>query len=169
MELYLKVGGAALIAASGVLAGLYAAREFARRVREIEAMIDCLNRMQAEIALRLTPMDEIFKTLASQDGPCAVFFDKLAAVLSGETDKALADLWQREAACLRPSKARDILAALGPSLGCFDAEQECGAIAYTVEQLKTELARAQEENATQGTLFKRLGAAAGVGAAILFL
>ena len=129
MGLYFKVGGAALIAVSGVLAGLYAAREYAGRVREIEAMIDCLNRMQAEIALRLTPMEEIFRNLASQDGPCAVFFANLAAALSGETDDTLESLWQRETAWLRPSKARDILAALGPSLGCYDAEQECSAIA----------------------------------------
>ena len=73
MELYLKVGGAALVAASGVLAGLYAAREFARRVREIEAMIDCLNRMQAEIALRLTPMDEIFKPWLRRTGRAPYF------------------------------------------------------------------------------------------------
>lgn len=169
MELYFKLGGAALIAASGVLAGLYTARGYARRVREIEAMIDCLNRMQAEIALRLTPMDEIFKVLASQDGPCAVFFKKLEAALSNETDEPLAGLWQRETVWLSPSKAREIFAALGPSLGCFDAEHECNAISYTVEQLKMELAHAQEENATQGTLFKRLCAAVGVGAAILFL
>lgn len=74
MELYIKAGGAVLIAASGILAGICASREYAQRVREIEAMILNLGRMRAEIELRLTPMDEIFRELALSDGPCAAFF-----------------------------------------------------------------------------------------------
>lgn len=170
MEVYFRWGGAALLAAAGILAGIYAAREYARRVREIEAMIAALNRMQAEIELRLTPMEDIFRDLASQDSPCASFFTALAGKVSKMCEEPLAALWQRTAGeTLQTSNARDIFAALGPSLGCYDAQQECGAIAYTVERLKRELARAQEENVTQGTLFRRLGAAAGIGLAILFL
>lgn len=170
MEFYFRWIGALLIAAAGILTGFYAAREYKRRVREIEAMIAALNHMQAEIALRLTPMADIFRDLASQNTPCTSFF---AAIVTGITEiyeEPLASLWKRMAnESFPPSDARDIFAALGSSLGCYDAQQECAAITYTVEQLKRELTHAQEENITQGMLLKRLGAAAGVGLAIIFL
>ncbi len=170
MELYIKAGGAILIAVSGILAGLCASREYARRVRDIEAMILSLGRMRAEIELRLTPMDEIFRELASRDGPCAAFFASLSAAFAEGNEETLGGLWRRTAmTSLRPSAAREIFAELGPSLGCFDAGQECAAIDYAAGRLKTELEQAREENATQGVLRKRLGAAAGVGLAILFL
>ena len=170
MELYIKAGGAVLIAASGMLAGICASREYAQRVREIEAMILNLGRMRAEIELRLTPMDEIFRELALSDGPCALFFTSLSTALSEENEDTLHLLWQRAAMeAFKPSAERDILIELGTSLGCLDAEQECRAIDYTITRLRTELEQAREENMTQGVLRKRLGAAAGIGLAILFL
>lgn len=170
MEFYAKWAGAFLLAVSGMLAGLGASHEYVRRVREIEAMILCLNRMRAEIELRLTPMNDIFHTLSILPGPCAAFFRALAAALEKGGGETLENLWRRAAEeNFRPCAARDILAELGASLGCFDAGEECGAIAYAAGRLETELEQARRDNATQGVLRRRLGAAAGIGLAILFL
>ena len=159
-----------MLAVSGMLAGLGASHEYVRRVREIEAMILCLNRMRAEIELRLTPMNDIFHTLSILPGPCAAFFRALAAALEKGGGETLENLWRRAAEeNFRPCAARDILAELGASLGCFDAGEECGAIAYAAGRLETELEQARRDNATQGVLRRRLGVAAGIGLAILFL
>ena len=170
MEFYLKTGGTILFLLAGFLVGQRAAQEYLQHMRNIESMILCLDRMQGEIAWRLTPMEEIFRDLTAQEGPCAAFFSRISHDFSEERQESLAALWQRTACeTFTPSRARDIFAQLGQSLGSFDAEQECHAIAYAVERLKTELEQAQEANRTQGVLKRRLGVAAGIGLAILFL
>lgn len=170
MELYIKAGGAVLIAASGILAGICASREYAQRVREIEAMILNLGRMRAEIELRADAHGRNFSRIGFVGWAVRAFFTSLSTALSEENEDTLHLLWQRAAMeAFKPSAERDILIELGTSLGCLDAEQECRAIDYTITRLRTELEQAREENMTQGVLRKRLGAAAGIGLAILFL
>lgn len=120
--------------------------------------------------MRLTPWTKFFANWLCRMGRALLFFTSLSTALSEENEDTLHLLWQRAAMeAFKPSAERDILIELGTSLGCLDAEQECRAIDYTITRLRTELEQAREENMTQGVLRKRLGAAAGIGLAILFL
>jgi len=166
----IRLLGALLIAAAGVLVGICAAREYAYRVRECEGMIAALARMRAEIEVRLTPMSDIFAVLAEEDSVCTPFFAALCDRMAASDGEMLGALWQRTARDILPESAsREIFSALGASLGCYDAAQECAAIGYTMSRLETELAAARETSAVQGGLRRKLGAAAGVGFAVLFL
>lgn len=162
--------GAVLLAASGYLAGRRMEEEYRRRVREIEGLIRCLAQMQAEITLRLTPMDEIFSALALSGEACAPFFRELADRLRAPGETTLAAHWRRAAEhALPPGEARDILISLGSSLGCYDAAQECAAIACAAGELERILTLSREDLSVRGTLCVRLGTACGAVIAILFL
>ena len=166
----MRAGGALLVAAAGVLAGLGAAREYALRERELRDLAQALARMRAEIELRLTPMPELFALLAREGGGSAPFFEALSREMESENCPPLESLWEETVSrTFPPGASRDALVPLGAFLGGYDGPEECAAIARAEERLQAALTAAETERRIRGPLALRLFAATGAGLAILFL
>ncbi|MBE6934946.1 MAG: hypothetical protein E7458_00435 [Ruminococcaceae bacterium] len=170
MILMTKFLGAACVVTAGTLLGMARARVYARRVRECEEMLRCLASMRREIAQRLTPMPELFRSLSQESGVCRAFFAALAAALDAGTEEPLSVLWRMHAeAAFPPSPAREQLIHLGTALGCYDAAAECAAIDAACAALEEEYRRADALSARDGQLWRRLGVAGGILAAVCLI
>ena len=166
----IRLAGAACMVTAGALLGIHRSREYARRVRECEDMLHSLARMKREIDQRLTPMLELFEELAQQKNSCQSFFHMLSAALEQGEEHTLAALWTSSAeACLPSSSARDQFAALGRALGCYDAAAECAAIDSTCAVLEEERRDAIQAYERDGSLWRKLGVAGGVIAAVCLI
>ena len=165
-----KLLGAACVVTAGALLGMARACVYARHERDCEEMLRCLFYMRREIAQRLTPMPEIFGCLAHEPGVCRDFFAALADAYDAGTEEPLAVLWRSYGeAALPPSPAREQMIHLGTALGCYDAAAECAAIDTVCAALEEEHRRATALSARDGQLWRRLGVAGGILAAVCLI
>jgi len=169
----LKLLGAVLLTFGGLWAGLNAAGDLRRRVRDLEAWSAALGLLESELRFSLPAMPELMATLARRSGGSPR--DVLAAVAAGLDrlgEKPFEELWTEAVtagAGALTGEDVDVLCRLGPVLGRYGWEDQCRAAEAARRELDDHAAQARAELERRGKTYGTLGASLGAFAAILLM
>lgn len=164
-----KLIGSLMVAGGLGWLGWSMALELGRKNRLLRALIGALERMEREMAVRLTPLPSLC-ILLSREAPPPL--DRFFALCGGAREAPFAAGWEAAAAVLRGSldhAALDCLLRLGRSLGRSDSEGERALLSSAVEELKGILGRSEERALREGRLYGALGLTAGLFCVILLI
>lgn len=128
----MKLMGAGLVAAAGLLICAVYAREQARRLRELEELCALLRLMKGELELRLTPLPELMRIARDSLGePAAAFAADVESGLAALGERDFSDIWagsaQKNFTHLEHGEAEE-LEKLGGVLGRYSADVQLEAI-----------------------------------------
>ena len=111
--------------------------------------------LQSEIGGRQTPLLPAFRLCARQTaGEAKRFFEQLCRLLE-QGDWGLTE------------EDAGILTALGPTLGRYDGQTQAQALERQRKKLEQNMARAREEQESQGRLWRTAGLCCGAALALL--
>ncbi len=171
----LKLIGALLIISGCGYAGFTIAKKYRNRPRELHYLRSALQMLETEIAYGATPLPDALELVAAR---CAkevaeLFSQTREALLSGEGVTA-GEAWERALKKFYTHSAINagdaaILRALGMSLGISDREDQIKHLHLAQEQLKIEIAKAEEEAAKNVKLYNYLGFLGGLSIVIVFI
>ncbi|MBO2945124.1 stage III sporulation protein AB [Paenibacillus sp. F411] len=159
----LKWFGAALVILSGGLAGLYQARQFAARPRQIRELILALQRLETEISYGFTPLPRALERIgASMKMPLSGLFLEAARGMGPQAglsvqesmESSLRLYWRQTS--MKPAE-REVIRQLSIVLGTSDRQDQMKHIALAASQLKHEEAAAREDQARYEKMSKSLG------------
>lgn len=165
----LKLAGSLMVVGGLGWIGWSLALELRRKTVLLRALIGSLERMEREVAVRLTPLPTLC-LLLSQEAPSPL--DRFFALCGEKREEPFEAGWEAAAKLLRQSldgPVLDCLLRLGRSLGRSDSEGERALLASAVEELKGLLARSEENALRQGRLYGALGLTAGLFCVILLI
>ena len=161
----MRLLGAALVAAAGVLCGLFSAGELRRELTEMDGFSSLLERLSMELTRFKTPLPELFFVLSEElSGPAGRFCRTVAVGLSA--DVALPVLW-RSATEPLPGELRELLLPLGTVLGRYGAEEQAESAALVRERLDRR--REEKERRLRDRTRVRVGVFAAGGALLAVL
>lgn len=165
----MRLTGAVLLAAAGLLAGLTARRAMEARVRRLTELLGFLELLSMELGRFRTPMPELFGGLAGRTrGAASELCERVSAGLDRLGERTFSDIWAEAAAPL-PAEERDLLGPLGAVLGRYGAEEQLLAVdrcRHDTEQAREAAAAALRD---RGRLAVGLGAAGGAALAVLLI
>ena len=165
----MRLTGAALLTAAGVLAGLLCEGELRARAARLESLCRMLERMAFELGRFCTPLPALFDRLAGQlDGEAAALCGRVRRGLEQLGERDMAGIWTGALAPL-PAGERRLLLPLGQVLGRYGAEQQLQAI----ESCRADLERLRDEARTacreKGRVYVGVSAAGAAALAVLLL
>ncbi len=165
----MKLLGAALLTAAGLLAGLAAAGELrARAVRRAE-LARMLERMEFELGRFATPMPVLFERLSGQlTGEAGRLCGHMGEALSDLDGRTLEELWT-EAVRPLPRPEREALLPLGQVLGRYGAEEQLMALAACRARMLEAAEDARRDLRERGRMAVGIGAAGAAALAVLLL
>lgn len=162
-----KIAGALLMAFAGAALGVERSARVKLRARLLSALCAALGVMAEEISLLRTPLPELFGQLAER-GPeeTRAFF----AELSAADGSPLSERWSACADEL-PIRVeeREVLRALGLSLGRYDAASQCTQIEHVRAQLQRMTEEARSERDGKAKTYVGLGLSLGAMLAVILL
>lgn len=165
----MRLMGAGLLEAAGLLAGLMAAGRLRERAAERAELCRMLALLRFELARFRTPLPGLFAHLGEETrGRAGALCRQVAAGLAGPERRELAALWAQAIEGLEPAE-RKALAPLGPVLGRYGAEEQLLAVdgcLAAMERARDEAAAALRE---RGRMTVGLAAAGAALAAVLLL
>lgn len=169
----IRLLGALMLAGGVASIGFFAAGELNRRTRALRAICGALERMEQEIAFRLTPLPDLFRLLSIQSEPPArELFARCLEGLERLGEVPFSQIWSEELERLMPylrEGERGALEELGSVLGRYDGEAQRAALSRVRTELAHGLETAQEEQKQQGRIYRVLGITAGAFFVILLL
>ena len=165
----MRLAGAALLTAAGMLAGLLQEERLRDRAERRESLCRVLDMMEFELERFRTPLPALFEKLSEQmDGDAGAFCEKVAEGLRKRQERDMAGIW-RSALQTLPASERKLLASLGGVLGRYGAEEQLRALAACARDMERARDEAREEARRKGRLWVGLSAAGAAAAAVLLL
>lgn len=123
----MKLMGAALLTAAGLLCGLMVAAGLRSRLRAQRSLCRMLAVMGFELERFCTPLPELFASLSERlEGEAAALCRRTAAGLAAG-GRPFAAVWSAAISVL-PEAERGILAPLAEVLGRYGAQEQCAAV-----------------------------------------
>lgn len=168
----IKYIGAVLVFLSSGAFGFVLAANCRKEERHLSELTRLLENMQNELEYRLTPLPQICTSLASD---ASGVLKKVFAQLSRELDDQIAP---DAATCMQaailsvkelPNSIKNVLLALGNSLGRYDLEGQMREISAVKQQCDAKIAHMRDNLDVRLRSYQTLGLCAGAGLAILFL
>ena len=165
----MRLTGAALLTAAGLLSGLLAARALRARALRRGELCRMLELMAFQLGRFHTPMPALFDTLAFQtEGAGACLCRRMTEGMTCLGERDFAGIWA-DALAFLPARERDILRPLGPVLGRYGTQEQLRA----VETCRQDMEEARREAATaareKGRMYVGLSAAGGAALSVLLL
>lgn len=164
--------GAVLVAGGCAAIGWQAAARLRERAAALSSLLGALELMESEIQYRLTPVPELMLLLSRQAAPPArALFEACRDRLGQRREESFDAIWSHSLTALpllRRAEAETLL-ELGGVLGRYDVEGQERAIAYTRRRLESFLREAEEDRKRRGKVYRALGVAAGLCAAIILI
>ncbi len=145
------------------------ALELHRKNDLLRFLIGALERMEREVAVRLTPLPAMCLLLSREAPPP---LDRFFILCGGEQEEPFEAGWEAAVELLRgrlDQPVLDCLLRLGRSLGRSDSEGEQALLSSTAEELKAILKRSEERALREGRLYRALGLTAGLFCVILLI
>lgn len=156
------------MAAAGMLAGIYAARETACTAKTLYIMMSALETILAELVTCLTPFPEIFARLAEIQGTVGAFFGEVC----GNEDETLLVRWEnalhRHLSTL-PGDSLDTLYRLGIQLGHSMADEQQRFLEEAIRRLQTQYEREARQAQERGALYRRIFPAVAAAIAVMLI
>ncbi|MEW6193326.1 MAG: stage III sporulation protein SpoIIIAB [Bacillota bacterium] len=171
----LKTLGAGMVILAGSLAGFRVGELYARRPRELKALVGALQLLQTQIGYAATPLREALLAVAEQASSRVMpFFRSAARHLDVQGGYTAAEAWEKaiqDVAAGMALREEDfgVLRDLGAALGSSDREDQVRHIGLALERLKAAAASADEDARRYVRLYNFLGFGAGLGLAILLV
>jgi stage III sporulation protein AB len=167
----IKLLGSIVIITSTALIGFLLAKAKTERVNQLRDFLLALNMLEIEIKFALTALPDAFiKIGKAVDARVGQIFILASSKILHEKMSAC-QAWQM---ALKGSESlsinleeKEILSKMGSSLGEIDSENQIKNIKFTIEELKRQQTKAEEEKNKSEKLFKSLGVLTGVGIVIL--
>ena len=169
----LRALGVVLLVGSAGTLGVLAAARLQRRVTALRAVLGALELAERELSFRLTPIPELFASLARRAlPPAGLCFGRCLEALDRLGEAGLGELW-REAVAetltdLSP-RDRETLSALGEVLGRYDGAGQREALSLARAELSRALEGAEADRDCRGRMYAALGLTAGAFCAVLLL
>lgn len=163
--------GAVIIVAACSLIGINKARALGNTERCYSALISMLEIAKGEICTRKAPMDEVLRVLEHGTAkPVLPFISGVAERLNALGERSFSEIWSDCTDTYLPQLSQASTAALkslGSSLGRYDADMQCAAIARCMAILSQE----QQEFKTGLSAGKRMyiGISSGTGLIIAIM
>ena len=134
--------GALILAISAFCVGIYKAKDEEKKVKALREICLALEILKNEICTSKTPIGKVlslnsikaFKTTAP-------FFAEMEREFSSLGEKRFADIWSesvRESLSFLPDKSKNLLMALGGSLGKYDSDLQNLSIERCISALQAE-------------------------------
>lgn len=165
----MRLTGAALLTAAGLLAGMAAAGALRARAEEWAELCRMLTLMEFELERFCTPMPELFERLGEQtQGKTRSFCLKMREGLDSLGEREFSEIWAQQAQIFLPAE-RELLLPLGHVLGRYGAAEQTRAVAACRENAKCARNEAAEAVREKGRLWTGLAAAGGAALAVLLL
>jgi stage III sporulation protein AB len=169
----IKLIGALMIIGASTMIGLYRAKAYAERPRQIRQLIHAVNRLATEIGYGSTPLPDALGKLAQQmQRPLDRMFQEAAERLGRERNATVRQVWQETVdrywgltAMKAPEKEAFI--ELGSTLGVSDRDNQLKFLELAKSQLQHEEAAAREEQVRFEKLSRTLGVLGGALIVIL--
>ncbi|MFZ5647832.1 MAG: stage III sporulation protein SpoIIIAB [Bacillota bacterium] len=169
----IKFIGALLLVAAGGAAGMTVARQYAKRPGELKALLSSIQMLETEITFAATPLAEALERIAEGSEPAvADFFRRAAHELRPVNGRTAGEAWEKAMDRLYSASSlskRDmhILAGLGRAIGISDRDDQAKHLKLACEQLKMEIARAEEEASKNTRMWNYMGFCGALAAAII--
>lgn len=165
----MRLAGAALLTAAGLLAGLAAADSLRQRWARRAELARMLTLLGFELERFRTPLPAVFQALSGQlSGPAAELCRRVRTGLEELDERAMEDIW-REAASFLPAEERRVLAPLGQVLGRYGAREQLAAVDACRIDMERARDRAAEALRDRGRMYIGVGAAGAAAVAVLLL
>lgn len=165
--------GALILVVSGGVAGMLVARQYARRPRELKSLLSSIQMLETEIIYAATPLAEALERVAQGSDPAvADFFLRAARPLKDRNGCTSWEAWEKAQAWYYTvnslsQREMSILSNLGRALGISDRDDQLKHLKLACEQLKREIARAEEEAVKNTRMWNYLGFCASTVLAII--
>lgn len=165
----MRLTGAALLLAAGLLAGLAGADGLRCRAALRADLCRMLELMGYELERFHTPLPELFQKLcALMDGQAGGLCRRMRAGLDQLGRQELAEIWAQALTPL-PATERNILMPLGAVLGRYGAQEQLQAVTAARLEMEQARDRARLEQQEQGRMVVGLSAAGAALLAVLLL
>lgn len=171
----MKLTGALLILFAATMLGFLQSAQYAKRPRQIRALMQALQSLETEILYGFTPLPHALNKIGrSLEAPIADLFTETAAQLSSSKGMSTKEIWDERVKSFWPETAlgtneRSTLLQLGEHLGLSDREDQRKHIRLAMEQLKSEEVRARSEQLRYEKMWKSLGVLGGLLVVILLI
>lgn len=149
---------------AGTLGGLYRSAELKRRERLLAELIRLLESMAVQIRYRALPLAELFAELS-----VTVDSEFLQLTIdNGKLTMNWREAWNKTVSEFPElTGERDILVAVGNSLGNSDTAGQLAMLELNKELLTARLAEAADTASRKGTMYRSVGVLSGLGLAII--
>ena len=165
----MRLIGAALLTAAGLLAGLSAADGMRRRADRRSELVRMLAWMEFELSRFSTPMPALFERLAEQlTGEAAALCRRVCEGLRSLGSRTLADIWGAALEQLPPAE-RQILLPLGQVLGRYGTREQLMALSACRNAMERARDEAQTALRERGRMTVGVSAAGAAALAVLLL
>ena len=167
-----RLMGAVLVAAGGAALGFQAAAGLRRRVRAARQTEVGLAVLERELELSAPPLSWLLERGAAQaEGSARKLFQDCIRGLDSLDREEFSALWRR---LVRErdelgEQGQAVLAALGDTLGRYDAQRQREAIAAARRRLEELAAQLETDSRRQGRVYQALGLSGGAFLVILLL
>ncbi len=169
--MYIKAVGVLCVSMCGLLTGNAATMRLKERFERMDGIISSLSRIKAELVMNLTPVPDILLKLSKADDKLSTLFEKMYSEYDAE-NKAFYEIWQDSFFSYTAElggETMQILNSVGAVLGKYDMQTQVNAIDYALIRLEKQLEELREEYIKQGSLYKKLGAALGIGISVMLM
>ena len=169
----IKLIGSLVLVAAGGAAGMLVSREYSRRPADLKSMLSSIQMLETEIIYAATPLAEALDRVSRGSDPGAAKFFRRAALEMGDAGgSTAAEAWERSLAWYYTVSSLvgqdvNILANLGRALGISDRDDQAKHLRLACEQLKREIARAEENSAKNARMWNYIGFCGSLVAAII--
>lgn len=167
-----KLVGSAMIIITTAALGLAYANRKVDRVKHINYFISAFNMLEIEIKFAMSFLPDAFRKIASSsDRKIGEIFEYAANKITDCKTNAC-EAWNEAInkkipnLCLN-NDDKNIITALGSSLGETDGESQIKNIRLIVERLKNQMVKADEDKEKSEKLFKNLGVLSGLTIVII--
>ena len=166
--------GALLLIGGTAFWGLLGAARLSSHAGQLRGMVAALQVMQSEICTRLTPMEEVLRTVCwGTRGGVRCFFENVTAAFSRLEAETFSRIWtgavENTPQLVLSRGEKQALIQLGQSLGRYDARQQREALAYAIGRFESFALRAETERREKARLNAFMGVAAGLFAVVILL
>lgn len=165
--------GAILLISGGLAAGIMKACALTEADRTYSAMIQALSFINSEISSRRAPLDDILLRLkANCPRQISIFVSRLSDGLLKLDEQTFCAVWTSSAEdCLQSLSPQSVaaVAALGLSLGRYDADMQCAALERCMAELSSERDEMRLRLSANKRMYIGLGGAGGLILAIVLI
>lgn len=165
--------GAILLISGGLAAGIMKACALADADRTYSAMMHALGFIKSEISSRKAPLDDILLRLKTNcPRQISLFVSRLSDGLLKLDEQTFCTVWTSSTEeCLQSLSHQSVaaVAALGSSLGRYDADMQCAALERCMAELLTERDEMRTRLSANKRMYIGLGGAGGLILAIVLI